>query len=151
MSAYRDIGIADAPFTAGVDLTQKLGFCVAPGSVAGEVIVAVGPSGNPWPWGVLTNSPCSGAEARVRVYGFAKAVCEANACSLRFGAWLFCASDGQFEPLATEANGTLLLPLASSPVMARYADTVTVTTGSFYGQVFIMPFPIATCGFMSAS
>ena len=151
MGSYRDIGIADAPFVAGVDLTQKPGFAVAPGSVNGEVIVAVGPSGNPWPWGIVTNTPSSGQEARVRVYGYAKAVCRSNACSLRYGAFLICGSDGALEPALTEGNGTNALPLSTSQMFARYMDDGTFATGSAYAEVFIMPIPLSTCGILSAS
>lgn len=148
MANYRDLGIADAPFKAGADLTNKQYYAVAPGSVAGEVIVAVGPSGNPWPWGIVQNNPCSGQLAAVRVTGFSKAVVEANACSLRYGAWLFCASDGQLEPLATAAESG---QISLSPVFARYADSGTISSGSAYAQVFIFPFPMTGCGLFAAS
>ena len=149
MANYRDIGVSDAPFKAGVDLTQKAYYFVAPGSVAGEVIVAVGPSGNPWPVGILQNSPSSGQEAQVRVLGFSKAVVEANACSLRWGAWLNCASDGQAEPHATAAEG--VTAHGGSPTVARYMDSGTVSSGSAIAQVMIHFKIEGVCGFMGAS
>ena len=149
MANYRDLNISDAPFVAGVDLTAKLYYAVAPGSVAGEVIVAVGPSGNPWPWGILQNNPSVLQEARVRVMGFSKAVVEANACSLRQGAFLVCASDGQLEPAATAAEG--VTAHGGSPIIARYADSGTVSSGSAIAQVFLFWKIEGVCGFLPAS
>lgn len=149
MANYRDINIADAPFVAGVDLTNKQYYWVAPGSVAGEVIVAVGPSGNPWPIGILQNNPCSGQEAQVRTLGFSKAVVEANTCSLRWGAFLVCASDGQTEPPATAAEG--VTAHGGSPIVARYMDSGTISSGSAIAQVAIFFKVEGVCGFMPAS
>src|SRR3990167_2113171 len=147
MANYRT-GI-DVPFIAGVDLTAKQYYWVAPGSIAGEVIVAVGPSGNPWPIGLLQNTPSSGQEATVRVSGFSKAVVEANACSHRWGAWLVCASDGQTEPAATAAEG--VTAHGGSPIAARYMDSGTVSSGSAIAQVQIFFKIEGVCGFMPAS
>mgnify|MGYP001574360050 CR=1 FL=1 len=147
MANYRDLSISDAPFKAGVDLTGKQYYWVAPGSIAGEVIVAVGPSGNPWPIGILQNAPSSGQEAQVRVLGFSKAVVEANACSLRWGAWLNCASDGQTEPHATEGT----LAHNGSPTVARYMDTGTISSGCAIAQVYIQQKIESVCGYMTAS
>lgn len=152
MAAHRNVGISDAPFVAGVDFSASGQYqAVSPGSVSGEVILAVGPSGNPWPLGVLQNSPCSSQEATVRCFGFTKMKVRANASSLRWGAWLFCASDGVAEPFATEANGTVALPLSSSMIFARYMDSGTVSSGSAIGQVLLFPLPISTCGILGAS
>lgn len=153
MANYRDIGIADAPFVAGVDFsTCGLWQAVAPGSVAGEVILAVGPSGNPWPMGVLQNSPCSGQEATVRVLGFTKMKCRANACGLTWGRWLICASDGVGEPLLTEALSAAYAH-GGSPVFARYMDSGTVAAagGSVIAQVMLYSKIEGACGYMGAS
>ena len=148
MANYRDIAISDAPFKAGVDLTGKQYYFVSPGSIAGEVIVSVGPSGNPWPLGILQNAPSSGQEAQVRVLGFSKLVCEANTCSLAWGRWIQVASDGQGEPLATEATAIA----ATSAVMARYMDSGTLSSGCQISQVFIHSFPMLnSCGIFTAS
>ena len=148
MANYRDIGISDAPFKAGVDLTGKQYYFVGPGSIAGEVIVSVGPSGNPWPIGIVQNAPSSGQEAQVRVLGFSKLVCEANACALAWGRWVVCASDGQGEPTATEA----IAISATSAVMARYMDSGTLSSGCQISQVYIAPFPsLNSCGIFTAS
>lgn len=147
MANYRDIGVSDAPFKAGVDLTGKQYYFVAPGSIAGEVIVAVGPSGNPWPLGIVQNSPSSGQEAQVRVLGYSKLVCEANTCLPAWGRWLACASDGQGEPLATEGT----LAHNGSPIMARYMDSGTIASGSAIAQVYLFPKIEGVCGYMTAS
>ena len=147
MANYRDINISDAPFLAGVDLTAKQYYFVAPGSVAGEVIVAVGPSGNPWPLGILQNTPSSGQEAQVRTLGFSKCVVEANTCAAAWGRWLAVASDGQAEPFATEG----LLAHNGSNVGARFMDSGTITTGSAIAQVQIFFKIEGVCGYMAAS
>ena len=151
MANYRSLGISDAPFKLGGSGSINAYRVVAPGSVAGELIVAVGPSGNPWPIGITQEAASPGQELPVRVLGFSKALVRANACSLRWCAWLQCASDGFLEPLATEAGGTVLLPLSSSHVFARYMDSGTVSSGSALAQVQIFPLPLATCGVMGAS
>ena len=151
MANYRSLGISDAPFKLGGSGSINAYRVVAPGSVAGELIVAVGPSGNPWPVGITQEAGSPGQETPVRVLGFSKALVRANACSLRWGAWLQCASDGFLEPLATEAGGTAALPLTSSPIFGRYMDSGTVTTGSALAQVYILQFPLAACGYMGAS
>ena len=155
MANYRDLGISDAPFVAGEDFSScGLWQAVAPGSAAGEVILAVGPSGNPWPIGVLQNNPCSSQEAEVRVLGFTKMKCRANACGLAFGRWLICASDGVGEPLLTEATAAVSgYSHGGSPVFARYMDSGTVAAGggSVIAQVQIFPKIEGACGQMSAS
>lgn len=153
MANYRSLGISDAPFKIGGSGSINAYRAVAPGSVAGEVIVAVGPSGNPWPLGLTQEAGSPGQETPVRVMGFSKALCRANACSLRWGAWLICASDGFLEPQLTGGEGTAALPLTSSPIFARYMDSGAFSTGaaSILAQVYIFPFPLAACGVMSAS
>lgn len=148
MANYRSLGISDAPFKLGGSGSINAYRVVAPGSVAGEVIVAVGPSGNPWPLGITQEAASPGQEIAVRVIGFSKAIVEANTCSLRWGAWLYCASDGQLEPLATAAESG---QLQASPVYARYMDSGTVSSGSAIAQVYIQPYPMNTCGLFAAS
>lgn len=138
MANYRDVGIADAPFIAGEDLTQKTWFVVRPGSIVSEVRLGTGGC-NPAPLGIVTNSPSTGQEASVRIMGFSKAVCRAAAASLNYGSWLVCASDGVLEPMAT-AGG--------SAVMARYFDTAVIT-GSVIAQVQLLGF--SSCAFGAAS
>lgn len=151
MANYRSLGISDAPFKIGGSGSINAYRAVAPGSVAGEVIVAVGPSGNPWPLGLTQEAGSPGQETPVRVLGFSKALVRANTCGLRWGAWLQCASDGFLEPLATEGNGTAAAAISTSPIFARYMDSGTVSTGSALGQVYIFPIPLATCGYIGAS
>ena len=152
MANYRDVGISDAPFKAGVDLTQKQYYWVAPGSVAGEVIVAVGPSGNPWPLGILQNSPSSGQEAQVRVFGFSKSATRAtNLCSVAWGRFLLCGSDGFSESRETEAVSGASAHTGSA-VVARYMDSGTLSVNTCaLAQVLIFPFPQGTSGVMGAS
>lgn len=139
MANYRDLGIADAAFTADIDLTGKQYYFVMPASTAGNVTTATGTS-NPGPIGILQNSPSLGQEAAVRVFGFSKLVCEIATCNLNWARWLVCASDGQGEPLAT--NG-------GSNVSARYMDA-TVTSGSVKAQVLISAWTTA-CGAAAGS
>ena len=153
MANYRNLGIAYAPFVAGVDFsTCGQWQAIAPGSVAGEVVLAVGPSGNPWPLGILQNTPCSGQEAQVQVIGFSKMKCRANACGLAWGRWLQCASDGVGEPLQTEALSAAYAH-GGSPVFARYMDSGTVLAGggSVIAQVQIFHKIEGACGKMGAS
>ena len=149
MANYRDIGISDAPFKAGVDLTGKQYYFVAPGSIAGEVIVAVGPSGNPWPIGILQNAPSSGQEAQVRVLGFSKLVCEVTTCLPAWGRWLACASDGQGEVHVTAPEG--VTAHGGSHIAARFMDSGTISTGSAIAQVYLYSKVEGVCGFMAAS
>lgn len=135
MANYFDIGIADAPFVAGEDLTQKQWHFVTVGSVYGEVKAANGAS-NPAPLGILQNSPSVGMEATVRIYGFSKLVCDG--ASLNPGKWLFCASDGQGEGVATQGG---------SAISARYLDQAA--TGSLIARVHLFGF--TACAFGAAS
>ena len=145
MANYRDIGIADATFIAGVDFSTSQYQFVRCGSVAGEVVLANGngASGN-GPIGVIQNNPCPGQEARVRILGFTKLVCEmTSTCNLLWGRWIVSGSDGQGEPLATEGG---------SPAFARYMDTTAslVTSGSVVAQVLLTGFA-AACATGSAT
>lgn len=136
MANYRDMGIADVSFIAAVDFSTSQYQMVKPGSVAGEVALGTGACGAT-PIGILQNNPCPGQEARVRVFGFSKLVCEANnTCTLLWGRWLTCGSDGQGEPLNDSGCAAL----------ARYMETgggSAVTSGSILAQVFY--FGIGAC------
>lgn len=137
MATQRDLGITDATFVAGADLTSKQYYFVAAGTTAGEVIVATGTC-NPMPLGVLQNSPSSGQEARVRVLGYTKLVVDnqASGCDLAWRNFVKTASDGQGEGAC----------ITGSPVNALYMDT-SLTSGSAIKQVYLFP---TTASFASA-
>lgn len=125
MANYRDLGIADAAFTAVGDLTSKQYYFVMPGSVAGEVKLANGTSGMA-PIGILQNAPSAGQEAQVRVLGFSKLVVQVSTgASLLYGNFVVCASTGQGE------GG------ASTNFAARLLDSA-LTTGSAVKQVLLL-------------
>ncbi len=129
MANYRDIGIADATFTADVDLTQKQYYFVACASTAGNVGVATGTCA-PVPLGILQNSPSLGQEAQVRVLGFSKLVCEVDAsgCNLAWRNFVYCASDGQGQGAC----------ITGCPVNAWFMDS-GFTSGSAIKQVLLIP------------
>jgi len=133
MANYRDMGIADVSFIAGVDFSTSQYQFVTPGSVAGEVTLGTGASG-PAPIGIIQNNPSAGQEARVRILGFSKLVCEINStCTLLWGRWLTCGSGGHGEPLTAVA----------CPAMARYMEAgagSAVTSGSILAQVLLLGF-----------
>ncbi len=134
MAKSKDMGIADVPFTAAVDLTAKQYHFVRAGSVVGEVLTANGAS-NPMPLGILQNSPSAGQEARVRMFGFSKVVGDLNAtCILKYGSVVICASDGQAEMGAV---------VTGSVVCGRWMDS-SVTGASVYGQMFFYGTSVCT-------
>ena len=106
MASVRHIGISPAPFTAGVDFsacpTSQYRF-VRAGSVAGEVRLASGAS-NPAPLGVIQNSPSTGQEATVVMLGPTKLTVNGAPCTLAFGHFVLCASDGRGQALDTSTS-----------------------------------------------
>lgn len=138
MANYRDIGVSDIAFTADVDLTQKQYYFVSCASTAGNVGVATGTC-NPIPLGILQNSPSLGQEARVRMLGFSKLVCEVDVsgCNLAWRNFVYCASDGQGQGAS----------VTGSPVNAWFMDS-GFSSGSAIKQVYLFP---TTASFASAS
>ena len=129
-SSYFSLGIAPAPFKADVDLENFQWHLVqAASGGAGLVGSAVGGC-NPFPLGVLVNSPSLGQEAAVVLLGPTKAMVRANACSLILGRFLTPASNAVLEPI----------PLSTCPVFARYLGPTATTVGaSFLANVFVNP------------
>ena len=127
MAKYHDTGIADVSFTADADLTAKQYYFVTVASTAGNVKVADGAS-NGTPLGVLQNSPSAGEAARVRVLGFTKLVVENGTCTLAFGRFGFCASDGQGE----------MVTVATSPINFRYLGANLTAAGCSIGEALLL-------------
>ena len=135
MATFRDLGIVDATFVAGANFSACPYQFVSAGSVVGEVVLATGTS-NPAPIGIIQNNPSTGQEARVRVMGYSKLVCETNGtCDLNWRRWVFCASDGQGEPL-----------VAGCPVNALYLDANLTSAGSVVARVYLLPMTASQVG-----
>lgn len=129
MAAARHLGIADAAFTAAVDLTAQQYRFVKPGSVVGEVNLATGGSDTA-PIGVLQNSPSAGQEARVRVMGFSKVYAVAVSNSpIAYGNFIGV-------NLSAEAVRAITVGGASA-VVGRWLDATVPSTGSRFGECFI--------------
>ena len=128
MATARDLGIADVPFLADIDLTAKQYYFVMVASTLGNITTATGAS-NPAPIGVLQNAPSLGQEARVRVLGFTKLVGEATTCNLTYGKFFYSSSDGQAQPIITAAG---------SPICGTWLDA-TLSSGSAIGQALFLP------------
>ena len=129
MATARHLGIADAAFVAGADLTAKQYHFVKPGSVVGEVNLATGGSDTA-PIGVLQNSPSTGQEARVRVFGFTKVYAVAVSGSpIRYGNYIG-------TNLTAEAIRIITVGGASA-VTGRWLDETVDSTASRYGQALL--------------
>ena len=128
-SSYFSLGIAPAPFKADVDLEAQQWHLVSAASSHGNVKIATGGC-NPFPLGVLTNSPSAGQEATVVLLGTTKCMVRANACQLIQGRFLTPASNAVLEPLA----------VGTCPVFGRYLGPTSATVGaSFLANVFVHP------------
>ena len=140
MATQRNLGIAPATFVAGVDFsacpTSQYRF-VRAGSVAGEVRLASGAS-NPAPLGVIQNSPSTGQEAAVVMLGPTKLVVNGAPCTMAFGHFVLCASDGRGQALDTST---------SQGFSATWLDT-QATTASMIGEAFFWG-PLAACAMSS--
>jgi len=129
-SSYFSFGIAPAPFKADEDLENFQWHLVKAASTSGNVASATGAC-NPFPIGVLINSPSAGQEATVVMLGPTKCKVRANACDLSFGRFLTPGSNAVLEPTA----------VSTSPVFARYLGPKASTAGaSFLANVFVLPF-----------
>ena len=125
-TALRATGFVwDEYFKAGVDMsaTCALYKWVQPGSIFGEVVPATGGS-NPYPLGVLQNSPTAGSLARVRFMGKSLLATCMAACSLNNGGWITAGSAGVgIAAPCTLANARYAgSGLASALVPLQYAD-----------------------------
>ena len=137
-SSYFSIGIAPAPFKADEDLENFQWHLVQAASTVGNVASATGGC-NPFPLGVLVNSPSSGQEAAVVLFGPTKCKVRANACQLIQGRFLTPGSNAVLEPLA----------VGTCPVFGRYLGPTSTTVGaSFLANVFVFP---VTAGSVSGS
>jgi len=86
----------DMVFSAGEDLSAKQYYFVTPGSVVGEVKLSTGGS-LPTPIGVLQNSPTTGCNAIVRVFGVTQVVPGPAASQLTYGVFINSASTGRAQ------------------------------------------------------
>lgn len=125
MAQQHHIGIVPTSFYADVDFSactaQYRG--VAAASTDGYVGLGNGAS-NPAPLGVLQNSPSAGQAAEVIVLGTAFMTARCATCTVKWGRYLTCASDGLFEPTVT-----------GCPSHARWFGP-SVTSGSVSGAGF---------------
>ena len=131
-------GIEAVPFVADVDMTDWQYRLVAPASTNQYVckanLITFG-SASPLPIGVLLNDPSAGQEAKVQCLGFAKAVVNrpGTGCDLLLGVFLKAVSNGGLEALSTNVAA------ANDFIMGRYLGPRTATTGSYYGNVLLIP------------
>jgi hypothetical protein len=140
MATQRNIGVNPVTFVAGVDFsacpTTQYRF-VRAGSIAGEVRLASGAS-NPGPLGVLQNSPSTGQEAVVVMIGPTKLAVNGAPCTISFGKYIICASDGFGQALdVTTCNSYSATWLAP-----------TATTASVIGEGFFWG-PLSGCSISS--
>lgn len=130
MAKYFDANIAAVPFIADTDLSNPATHqwhLVEAASLADKVAIATGGC-NPFPLGVLVNSPSAGQEAAVVMQGPVKAMVRANACGLVLGRFLTPGSNAVLEPLA----------LGTCPIFARYlGPTKTTAGGSLLANVWV--------------
>lgn len=108
----------DEIFKANADLSTCQFRFVALGTVAGEVVGATGGS-NPYPIGVLQNTPTASQNAIVRVFGKTTVIVPANASSLRPG-----------DFLTSTGCGGAVFSGASGPVLGRWIDALAASGGS---------------------
>lgn len=127
---YQSIGISPGSFVADEDLSGTHQWrAVGAASTAFQVASTTGGC-NPFPLGILVNSPSAGQEAAVVQLGPTKALCRPNASQLIFGRLLTVASDGALEPWVT----------AGCPIFARYqGPTKSTAGGSLLADVFVLP------------
>ena len=123
----------DVSFIADQDLTSKQYTWVGPASTFDRVASSNGAS-NGAPYGVLQNSPSLGQEARVRMLGFSKVLCN-SACTPTWARYVTVASDGRTEALAT----------TGSWAMGRCTGTASGTGGSYFSEIFIFGGGMSVC------
>ncbi len=138
MSSYFDLGIADASFTAGEDLSassRQYRFVALTTASNNAVILATGAS-LPVPIGVLQNSPCQFEEAQVCLIGPTKLLVSASAdvnqtggSPIYAGNWLIAGACGA---------GIKVTPGTASPALARALENGP-TTGYAYINVLLLP------------
>lgn len=137
MAKYFDLGIADAPMTAGADLSASANQYrfVGSGSAAAtlQVELATGAS-LPAPFGVLQNSPCAAEEAQVRTLGFSKLRVDTAQGGDTTGAspiqvWDFLTSTS--IGYGRKAGG------AASPVLARAMEAVASGSAIIHVQLLL--------------
>jgi hypothetical protein len=126
MAIYHDL-VDDFSLTADVDLTSGQYQFVTVASTAGRVKLGTGAS-NPYPLGVLQNSPSAGDPARIRWIGITKMLGGANSsCPITYGRF-FSASGAKATATASETGDVAL---------GRWLDVTIAVSTSNYGMAFI--------------
>ena len=134
MASFHSLAIDPAPFKADTDLSAAVNTAgsnlyrvVAAASTSNNIKLATGAS-NPYPLGVLQNSPSAGQEAEVRVLGFSLVTGRVNGsgCNLVPGRFVLAASDGCVESAS----------LTTCLVFGRWMSASFGTAGgSVYGEL----------------
>ena len=137
MAAYFNLGIADAGFIAGEDLsasTKQYRFVALTTASNQYVIQATGAS-LPIPVGVLQNSPCQFEEAQVRLLGATKLLVSASQDANQTGGSPIYAGDF----LTVGACGAGIRSSgAGSPAIARALENGP-TSGYAYINALLLP------------
>lgn len=137
MAKYFDLGIADASFVAGEDLSassRQYRFVSLTSASSGYCVLATGAS-LPIPVGVLQNSPCKFEGAQVRLLGCTKLLVSASQDVNQTGGSPIYAGDG-IIPGACGAG--IRVSGAGSPFLARALENGP-TSGYAYINVLLMP------------
>lgn len=138
MGSYFNLGIADAPFLAGEDLsasTKQYRFVSLNSASNQEVFQATGAS-LPTPIGVLQNSPCQNEEAQVRLLGATKLYVSASADVNQTGGSPIYA--GNYLISGACGAGIKVTPGTGSPALARALENGP-TSGYAYINVLLLP------------
>jgi len=140
MGAYFNLGIADAPFIAGEDLsasTRQYRFVMLNSASNQEVFLSTGAS-NPYPVGVLQNSPCQYEEAQVRLLGCTKLLVSASNDQAMAGTEASPIYAGNFLTAGACGAGRKLVPGTASPAFARALENGPATSYA-YINVLLLP------------
>ena len=126
MAKYQDL-VSDLTLKADVDLTAGQYQFVTVASTAGNVKLGTGAS-NPYPLGVLQNSPSAGEAARIRWIGVTQLLAGTNStCPIAYGRFI-SASGAKATATASETGDVAL---------GRWLDTTIAVSSSNYGMAFI--------------
>ncbi len=126
MAIYHDL-VDDFSLTADVDLTAGQYQFVTVASTAGRVKLGTGAS-NPYPLGVLQNSPSAGEAARIRWIGVTKLLAGANSSSpITYGRFIS----------ASGAKGTATASETGDVALGRWLDAAIAVSTSAYGMAFV--------------
>ena len=126
MAKYQDL-VSDLTLVADVDLTAGQYLFVTVASTAGRVKLGTGAS-NPYPLGVLQNSPSAGEGARIRWLGVTQLLAGANStCPIANGRFLS----------ASGAKGTATASETGDVALGRWLDATIAVSTSNYGMAFV--------------